>query len=259
MREMMKDSSILIGSTGLIGSSIREQLEFSCCVNSKNIESAYGKRFNIGVVCAAPGVKWKANANPESDLTSINSLIESLIKIQIDRLVLVSTIDVFEDSFDKNETNAAGSSQAYGAHRLMLEEVVSNLSVANIIRLPAIVSHNLKKNVLYDLKHDNGIDKIHPASKFQFYPLGRLASDIEIVLLNDINLLHASVEPLSVEEIWNSWDNVKKPQLNYSNMTVPVSYRFKSVFDKAFGGSNGYLVSRESSMSACLAYLMDER
>ena len=78
---MRGSSSALIGYTGFVGSSILSQQSFDYLYNSKNIEDIQSKHFDLVVCAGAPGTKWLANKEPETDLATIQRLINNLSTI----------------------------------------------------------------------------------------------------------------------------------------------------------------------------------
>ena len=58
-------SRALIGYTGFVGGNLHLQTPFDDVYNSKNIDSLRGKSYELVVCAGAPGVKWKANKEPE--------------------------------------------------------------------------------------------------------------------------------------------------------------------------------------------------
>ncbi|MFQ5504898.1 MAG: pyridine nucleotide transhydrogenase, partial [Planctomycetota bacterium] len=85
----------LIGHTGFVGQNLQRQGSFDGLYNSGNIESIADRSYDLLVCAGAPGVKWKANQEPEVDLASIQRLIRSLERVAARKLVLISTVDVY--------------------------------------------------------------------------------------------------------------------------------------------------------------------
>ena len=137
------DKTCLIGHTGFIGSSLKNQYSFDYNFNTSNIKALCEYSYDLTICCAAPGKKWIANQNPAADLTSINSLIDSLSCLKTSRFVLISTIDTFMQGVSFTEDSIISDSsllEPYGLHRLLLEDFVSkSFSNSLIVRLPALI------------------------------------------------------------------------------------------------------------------------
>lgn len=82
--------------------------------------------------------------------------------------------------------------------------------------------------------------------KFQFYNLSYLWSHIETALINKIELLNLSTEPVSVEEIYETI--YKRKFVNEISNNIP-DYNFKTKYDKHFKGSNGYIFKKEKVLN----------
>jgi hypothetical protein len=50
-----------------------------------------------------------------------------------------------------------------------------------ILSLPGLFGPGLKKNVIWNMMHDNNLDKAHPGGVFQYYDTRLLAVDIDKV------------------------------------------------------------------------------
>lgn len=83
-------------------------------------------------------------------------------------------------------------------------------------------------------------------AKYQFYNLGRLWSDIQIALNNDIKLWHPATEPVSASELYEYLSG--KKFVNELNGTL-ADYNYKTIYDKVFGGSNGYMADKSGILS----------
>ncbi len=177
-------TSALIGYTGFVGSNLLRAHSFDDLYNSSNIGDIVGKHYSLLVCAGVPAVKWKANKEPQQDREQIAALIGPLSNVTADRFILISTIDVYSspsEPHDESKDPFDSEAQPYGKHRLEVEQwATEHFSDTLIVRLPALFGPGLKKNVIFDLLHDNQTDKIDPASSFQWYSLHRLWNDIEI-------------------------------------------------------------------------------
>lgn len=178
-----KKKDAILGYTGLVGSHLREGLdpENTDYFNTKNFGSVTGKEYE-NVYCACiPAVKWWANKNRGMDRETIREIVNVVRMIRCEKLILISTIDVHDMSMQlQTEQVEHPSREPYGSNRRLAEELL--LDAFNeklfIIRLPALFGAGLKKNVLFDLIHDNRVEYINGNSAFQWYPLWWLLKDI---------------------------------------------------------------------------------
>jgi hypothetical protein len=154
MGEHMK---ILVGYTGFVGSNLNIQTHFNGCFNSQNIQSAFGLKPDLLVYCGVRAEKYLANQNPEKDLAHINEAMANIHAIAPKKLVLISTIDIYANPQDVDEATQPAlqdfMDNAYGKHRLLLENHVREHFDTLIVRLPALFGRGLKKNFIYDLYH----------------------------------------------------------------------------------------------------------
>ena len=49
-----------------------------------------------------------------------------------------------------------------------------------VVRIAGVLGQGLKKNVIYDLLHDNCLDAINPESCFQYYNVANLWRDLRV-------------------------------------------------------------------------------
>ncbi|MEG0176106.1 NAD(P)-dependent oxidoreductase [Anaerorhabdus sp.] len=148
--------NILVGYTGFVGSNIKANMKFDYVFNSKNIEDAFGLEPDLLVYAGVPAEKFIANKNPEQDRAIIENAIENIKKINPKKIVLISTIDVFNKPNNKDENAVVDEEnlEAYGLNRRYLEKwVESNINQAHILRLPGLFGKNIKKNFIYDCIH----------------------------------------------------------------------------------------------------------
>ncbi|HEY7697361.1 MAG TPA: NAD-dependent epimerase/dehydratase family protein, partial [Vicinamibacteria bacterium] len=232
--------SALIGHTGFVGGNALKQRTFDDTYNSSNIEEIEGRRYSLVVCAGAPGAKWRANREPDRDLRSIERLMSSLERVSTEHFVLISTVDVYPNpvGVDEDTEIPEGEGSSYGRHRLLLERFVQSHFPSTVMRLPGLFGSGLKKNVIYDLLHDNQLDAISPESVFQFYPLARLMDDTERVLQSGVSLVNFATEPTSVRTI-----AVEAFGFDFRNENAPppVRYDTRTKHAAAFGGRGPYL------------------
>ena len=146
--------NILVGNTGFVGSNIFRNGQFHAGFDHTNIEQAYGLNPDLLIYAGVPAVKYLANQDREADFALIQQAFDNIQKINPKQLVLISSVDVYKDSFQKDEDAVMDKDgmEAYGLNRLLLEEMVrEHYENALIVRLPALFGANIKKNFIYDL------------------------------------------------------------------------------------------------------------
>lgn len=233
----------LLGYTGFVGSTLCKSREFSQYYNSKNIDQICGQSFDQIVIAAAPAEKWKANQNAAADLENINRLIGHLKQVKATQAVLISTVDVYPSPIDVTEDTPINLDEChpYGCHRLMLEQAVSDLFSAQIIRLPGLFGDGLKKNVIFDYLSNNEVHKIDTRSRFQFYNMARLSDDLDR-FLDHKGILNIAVEPVSVSQVAEiCW---QRPHENHV-LETPALYDVRSIH----AGEAGYMYSAQQCIS----------
>lgn len=217
--------TLLIGSTGLIGTILQQQRQFDYAVHRLNIGSIVDQQFDF-VVCAAPSSnRLLAQQNPMSDLNNIELLCQILSRTQIGRLVLISSCDT-----------QVKPESVYGANRFVLENFIrNNFKQHTIIRLPALIHRNIKKNVLYDLKHQIFLDKINLHVYNQWYPLVDLSRCIDDAVRQNITEINLCSEPIGNWEIVNKFapelaSIITLNQIDKSYDLKPYSYNREQIF-----------------------------
>lgn len=299
----------LVGYTGFVGSNLYRPERFDRAYNTKNIGSAYGTRPDLLVYAGVRAEKYLANAWPDKDMEAILEAERTIEKIGPQKLVLISTIDVFRYPIMADETTGIDIKglHPYGYNRYQLERWVrERYPDALIVRLPGLFGQNLKKNFIYDYikripfllnsskleelsardctigryytLQDNGFyqlkcltsDERHALkekleklgfgalnftdsrSVYQFYDLKNLWGDIQTALKEDIRLLHAAAEPIAAGELYEYLSG--EPFRNELD-GMPAYYDFRTVYDRLYGGRNGYIYNKEQVKEAVRSFV----
>lgn len=143
----------LVGYTGFVGSNLFRSGAFDCGFNTGNIEDAYGQKPDLLVYAGVRAEKYLANEYPDRDVQIIRQAEDNIKYIEPKKLVLISTVDVLQQTALANEDTEVVTENLhpYGYHRYMLENWVrENYEDALIIRLPALFGIHIKKNFIYD-------------------------------------------------------------------------------------------------------------
>jgi len=218
----------LIGYTGFVGSHlISGNMDV---YNRRNLKDLTGKVYSTIYCSALPAEKWKANKYPEQDRENMERLMEVLETVRCQTFVLISTIDVYDTCLPQSETPDAYSNvyatHAYGRNRRDFETWVQDrFASVFIFRLPALFGYGLKKNALYDLMHNNQIDKLCGDWVFQWYDVKWLKTDIE----KHIRLGHPIVNLVTPPIALKSIQEMFFPEVVITRVSeVPVTYRMTS-------------------------------
>jgi nucleoside-diphosphate-sugar epimerase len=231
-----------------VGGNLARQFAFDESFNSKNIVSIRGREFDLLVCGGVSAVKWWANQNPDEDRRRIDALLSDLASVRARKVVVLSTIDVYpvnravDESFDCH----ALPNHAYGAHRLYFEDAMKSLfGHAEIVRIAGVFGPGLKKNVIYDLLHDNCLDAINPDSSFQYYNISNLWRDLQTLDQTGIRLINFVTEPIRTRDIIDRFFAGKPVG---EKCGPEVHYDVHTLHGENFGGPPHYLADAAQVM-----------
>ena len=225
-------SLAIIGHSGFVGGNVFNYLKkknFKISkFNSKNISSIYKKKYHSLIFAGLPATKWKINLNPKKDIKNIKKILQLLKTTKVDKFILISTIDIYNGK------------EPYGFNRLNFEKKISKIfNNLVIIRLPALFGPGLKKNIVFDLLHNNEVHKINPSSYYQWLDISNLNIEINKILssqkLASSKIIELFTEPIKTQEIFE----IAKININ-SNL------KFKKTIKYNYIPKNGYY--RKSSL-----------
>lgn len=201
---------LLIGDTGLVGTTMLETEKYDYTFNSKNLYTFnnIAKDGDELFLTCLPATKWMVNKNLVGDIENIYLIINTINKCHFSKITLISTIDVYNDSpLGVDETYSPNISKlSYGNNRYIFELMVREMVKTDdlkIFRLPALFNKHIKKNILFDLLNGNNIEQVNSNSSFQWYNLDNLSKDIEIYSSSYPNekVYNLFTEPLNTKDI----------------------------------------------------------
>lgn len=248
-------STALIGHTGFVGGNLLARGEFSHLFNSSNFRQMRGQSFDEVWCAGVSAVKWWANKNPREDKAAIDALLEVLGTVTAGHMVLLSTVDVFASPIEVYEDSPTpvDGLHAYGAHRLAVEDFVRQRFASHtIVRLPGLFGDGLKKNIIYDLLHDNQLENIDSRSVFQFYGLDSLWRDINRARAARLPLVHFATEPVSVAEVARHGFG---RQFARALDAPPVRYDMRTRHAQALGGVAPYMQRADEVLGGVKAFV----
>lgn len=243
-------TSALIGHTGFVGSHLARRQGFDLKINRSNLEALRGRELDYVVCAGLPAAKWIANRDPAADRANMQRLRDVLATLHVDRFVLISTVDVYPqtEGCDESVDPTGLPNHAYGTHRLEFEHAVrARFPQACVLRLPALFGTGLRKNVIFDLLHRNQLEVINPASRFQWYPLERLAGDIGSALGAGLALANLVTPPIATATILQRFF----PDRSVGASPAPIaSYDLHTRHARTFGGAGRYITDAETVLEA---------
>uniref|UniRef100_A0A6C0BAN6 Xylose isomerase-like TIM barrel domain-containing protein n=1 Tax=viral metagenome TaxID=1070528 RepID=A0A6C0BAN6_9ZZZZ len=249
-------TSAIVGYTGFVGSNLLQFYPFDFFYNSSNFHEAKNKEFDTLYFCGVPAVKWYANKNPEEDSTIIQNIQSILGTIKVKKIILISTIDVYEctnSTHNENYSCDFAMNHTYGRNRYLFEQFVqTHFENYHIIRLPALFGKGLKKNIIYDLIRNNQIENIEKNTKFQWYDLNWLKQDIDVVIAHNIRVCNLFTEPLETLDILTLFDYPLDSYKSQSTMTYNLTTKYSELFNSSI---NGYVRDKNTVLESIQQYL----
>ncbi len=245
----------LIGHTGFVGSNILRGGDFAGLYNSKNIEDIAGRSYDCVICSGVSATKWMANKDPEQDWTDIQRLLRCLEQVEARSFVLISTVDVYQapNGQRENDVPAEGHPEAYGRHRRAIERFVERrFARHHIVRLPGLFGPGLKKNAIYDMIHGNRVEMINPASRYQWYPVARLADDLATIRAHDLRVINIAPEPVATAEIAARF--FPHAKLGAATADAPF-YDMQTEHAALLGGRDGHHFDKAATMQALGVYI----
>lgn len=237
--------SALIGYTGFVGGNLHEQTEFTDVYNTSNIDDIDGKEYDLVVSAATYAEMWKINQAPEEDLARINGLIDHLKTVKATKFVLISTVGVYKNpnGADESTPTELEGLLPYGVNRLHLEKFVSDNFDSTVVRLPGLFGKGLKKNVIFDLLHNNLIENIHHAGTYQYYNLANIWRDVNIAVDNNLKLVNFATEPVRTDEVAKHCFGISDFKQEPEGVT-PAYWDMHSIHADLYGGQAPYLYAK---------------
>lgn len=249
-------STAIVGYSGFVGSNLLQFYKFDHFYNSSNFNEATNKEFDTVFFCGVPAVKWYANKNPDEDFETLKGIQHILTTIKVKKIIIISTIDVYEyiDSQQNEDYNCNFiNNHAYGRNRYLFEIFIKQtFDNYHIIRLPALFGRGLKKNIIYDLIHNNQIENIEKNTIFQWYDLNWLKTDIDMIIHNNISICNLFTEPLETIEILNLFDYPLDVYKTQSNMIYNLKTKYSNTFKS---NCNGYIRDKTTVLHSIQQYL----
>ncbi len=247
----------LIGYTGFVGSNLAAQAPWDDLYNSSNIQEMAGKQYDFVACAGAPAAKWLINQNPDADRANLQTLRDAIAGAKIAELLLISTIDVYAPPigvYEDSTIDVAGH-HAYGTHRLELEQFCVAMLPTTVVRLPGLFGKGLKKNVIFDLLHDNQIDRIDPDGCFQYYDLKHLWRDIARIRADRLPLVNMATAPIVTDRIARELFGIAlapKPGAH-------AGYDMRSRYGRLWGRDDDYLYGADEVWADLTAYVAEAR
>ncbi|WDZ82436.1 hypothetical protein [Micromonospora cathayae] len=247
----------LVGHTGFVGGNLARQRAYDVEVNRATVGAIEGRRFARLVISAAPGVKWRANTDPDTDRRAIDALVAHLRTTTADEAILISTVDVYPQPQGVDETTPvepADHPQAYGRNRLRLERFVrQHYPRCLVVRLPALFGPDLRKNLIHDLATGRTEEFCHRNSTFQFYDLQRLTGDLDRASAAGLTVLNLATEPLSAQTVARE---VFGRTLSCETVDR-VDYDTRTRHAAVFGAEGAYVSGRDEVLARLRAFARD--
>jgi nucleoside-diphosphate-sugar epimerase len=238
----------LVGHSGFVGRHLARQRRWDAFFDRQNIDSIRGRRFELLVCAGLPADRWRANGNPGGDRSNMLSLAGALAEAKADRVVLVSTVDVYPVPIGVDESTPIDTvpRQAFGEHRLEFERrIAARFAVCHVLRLPTAFGAEMARNVLDDLIRRRDLDGVDPCGLHQWYPVSRLADDLDLAIAHGLPVVNLCSEPLEAARLHREF---------FEHLKIgarPVARACRDVrtrYGRLFGGNDRYPISADEAV-----------
>lgn len=168
---------------GFLGTYLHSVFDNSTLVKRSDMSEMLACEHDTIIVVAPTGNRITVNQEPEKDWNDCQNIIETMSRCQYQRLIHISTVDVYNTLTSNNSLPSLQQPQRhYGANRWRLEGAIKELPRSQIVRLPSISDPTIRKNILYDLKNKQWLESINLQSMIQWYVLSDLPHDLLTVI-----------------------------------------------------------------------------
>lgn len=248
----------LIGHTGFVGRHLARQRAWDALFDRQNIDAIRGRRFELLVCAGLPSNRWRANGNPGGDRSNMLSLAGALAEVDADRVVLVSTVAVYPVPLGVDESTPieAGHRQAFGEHRLEFERrIAARFPACHVLRLPTAFGADMRRNVLDDMIRRRDLDAVDPRGLHQWYPIDRLADDLDRAVSLHLPVVNLVSEPLETARLHRGYfDDLRIG----GRPGAPERGDVHTRHGRAFGGDDRYLMSADEAFNRIGAWLRSQ-
>ena len=241
---------IIIGNTGLVGTTLCESINFDLKFNSSNLSDFLNiveDGSELYLTCL-PATKWMVNKNVTGDFENLINILNVIKQKKYSKVILISTIDVYNNSPLKSNENTFPLVQNlnYGNNRYLFEVLIKEYlqtEELKIFRLPALFNRHIKKNILFDLINNNNVESINSNSSFQWYNLNNLSNDIIKYSEKYPNetVFNLFPEPIDSLEIINLFPSLSN-QVNFSENKIVYDFTTKL-------SNNDYISTKEEILT----------
>lgn len=185
-------SSLVIGGRGFVGSAIAQAAREAgwqvTVVGRDDYAQHVQERFDVVINANGNAKRYKANSEALWDFdVSVRSVYQSLFDFRFTHYVLLSSVDVYNDTSTTATTSEDTPIEAerldpYGFHKRLAELCVTRQAPSwQVVRLGQMVGPNLMKGPLFDLLEGRPL-WVHPTTQLP-YMSTRIAGDIVIQLI----------------------------------------------------------------------------
>jgi hypothetical protein len=219
----------VLGGNGFLGSMLSNDLGAKKILRN-NLDSIAQTHWNQIIIAAPTGNRLIVGDNPVQDFNDCRAIVEAVQKTTYDHLIYISTVDVYQEktSVDDNLT-VQEPAHSYGKNRHFLERSLSALDRCHVVRLPSLCHPTIKKNILFDLSSSQWLDKISLDSHVQWYPIKKLAHDINWAIKSGAPQINFVSPPISNRRIIQTYfpelvDNLSSNSVQSQRYNVRTSY-----------------------------------